>query len=62
MQALKAGAAGYLTKESAPDELVSAIRKVVGGGRYLSPWMAEKVASYLGPDSDKPAHEKVVRP
>ena len=37
VRALKAGAAGYLTKESAPDELVSAIRKVAGGGRYVTP-------------------------
>jgi DNA-binding NarL/FixJ family response regulator len=57
IRALKAGAAGYLTKESAPEELVGAIRKVVSGGRYVSPWLAEKLATYLGSDVDKPLHE-----
>jgi DNA-binding NarL/FixJ family response regulator len=42
VRALKAGAAGYLTKESAPEELVSAIRKVAGGGRYVTPTLGEK--------------------
>jgi two-component system invasion response regulator UvrY len=59
IRALKAGAAGYLTKESAPDELVGAIRKVAAGGRYISPWLAEKLAAHLGLDSEKPAHEKL---
>jgi two-component system, NarL family, invasion response regulator UvrY len=59
IRALKAGAAGYLTKESAPNELVGAIRKVVAGGRYISPWLAEKLAEHLGPESEKPAHEKL---
>jgi two-component system invasion response regulator UvrY len=59
LRALKAGAAGYLTKESAPTELVGAIRKVAGGGHYLSTWLAEKLASHLGPDSEKPAHERL---
>src|ERR1700704_1655089 len=40
---LKAGAAGYLTKESAGEELVGAIQKVVGGGRYVSPTLAERL-------------------
>src|SRR5437660_12849459 len=44
---LKAGAAGYLTKEGAGEELVGAIKQVVGGGRYLSPALAETLASYL---------------
>src|SRR5438094_9447442 len=39
----KAGAAGYLTKESAGEELVGAINKVVGGGRYISPALAERM-------------------
>ena len=43
VRALKAGAAGY-TKESAPEELVSAIRKVAGGGRYVTPTLGEKLA------------------
>jgi len=59
VRALRAGASGYLTKDSAPAELVDAIRKVVGGGRYVSPWLAEKVVDYLGPSGEKPAHEKL---
>ncbi|HET6756461.1 MAG TPA: response regulator transcription factor [Burkholderiales bacterium] len=41
---LKAGAAGYLTKESAADELVNAVRKVIAGGKYISPAVAEQLA------------------
>jgi DNA-binding NarL/FixJ family response regulator len=59
VRCLKAGAGGYLTKESAPGELVVAIRKVVNGTRYITPLLAERLASYLGPDSDKPAHERL---
>src|SRR6266851_306589 len=54
---LKAGAAGYLNKESAPDELVKAIRKVVSGGRYVSPTLAEKLAFEIDAGSDKLLHE-----
>ena len=55
--ALKAGAAGYLTKESAPEELVSAIRKVAGGGRYVTPTLGEKLALELEDNRGKPLHE-----
>ncbi|AYD65891.1 response regulator transcription factor [Achromobacter sp. LC458] len=44
VQAIKAGAAGYLTKDSAAEELVQAVRKVAAGGRYLSPLLAESIA------------------
>jgi two-component system invasion response regulator UvrY len=44
IRALKAGAEGYLTKESAPEELVKAIHKILAGGRYVSPTLAEKLA------------------
>ena len=54
---LKAGAAGYLNKESAPEELVKAIRKVVAGGRYVSPTLAEKLAFEIDAGSDRLAHE-----
>jgi two-component system invasion response regulator UvrY len=47
MRALKAGAAGYLTKESAPDELVAAIRKVAQGEKYITQSLAEKLAADL---------------
>ncbi len=54
---LKTGAAGFLSKESAPDELVNAIRKVVGGGRYVSPTLAEKLAFEIDSGPDKLIHE-----
>jgi two-component system invasion response regulator UvrY len=57
VRAFRAGAAGYMTKESAPEELVQAIRKVVGGGKYVSPSLAEKLAAELGEDAERPPHE-----
>jgi two-component system invasion response regulator UvrY len=57
VRALKAGAAGYLTKESAADEVVQAIRKVVGGGKYVSAALAEELATELDPGSGKLPHE-----
>jgi two-component system, NarL family, invasion response regulator UvrY len=59
LRALKAGASGYLTKESAPAELVGAVRKVVAGGRYISQRLAESLAAHLGPDAEKPVHERL---
>ena len=56
IRVLKAGAAGYLTKDSAPDELVNAIRKVNRGGRYVSPSLAEALVLELGVESDRPKH------
>lgn len=50
VRALKAGAAGYLTKESAPEVLVKAVRKVLAGGRYVSPTLAEKFAMNIRRD------------
>lgn len=57
VRVLKAGASGYLTKENAPEELVKAIRKVVSGGRYISPSLAESLAFGLDAASDRPRHE-----
>jgi DNA-binding NarL/FixJ family response regulator len=57
VRALKAGASGYLTKDSAPDELVKAIRKVVSGGTYVSSLLAEKLAFEIGTDSSRLPHE-----
>lgn len=54
---LKTGAAGYLTKESAGEELVGAIEKVTAGRRYISPSLAERMASYLDKDVQKLPHE-----
>ena len=47
VRVLKAGAAGYLTKDSAPEELITALRKVSQGGRYVSAALAEKLAADL---------------
>jgi len=57
IRALKAGAAGYLTKESAPEELIEAIRKVSRGGKYISASLAESLASHVGTNSEKPLQE-----
>jgi len=57
VRTLKAGASGYLTKESAPEELIAAIRKVCRGGKYVTSSLAEKLAFYLETDSEKAAHE-----
>jgi DNA-binding NarL/FixJ family response regulator len=56
---LKAGAAGYISKESAPQELASAVRKVARGGRYVSPTLAEALALELSNDSRKALHERL---
>ncbi len=57
VRALKAGASGYLTKESAPKDLVQAIRKILRGGKYVSPTLAEKLAFDLESEAEKPLHE-----
>jgi DNA-binding NarL/FixJ family response regulator len=57
VRVLRAGAAGYLTKESAPAKLVQAIRKVVRGGKYVSQTLAEKLVYELDSDSSKAPHE-----
>jgi len=57
VRVLKRGASGYMTKESAPVELVGAVKKVMAGGRYVSTSLAEKLATYLSGDSQKPPQE-----
>jgi len=54
---IKAGAACYLSKESAPEQLVKAIRTVAEGKRFISPSVAELLANELGRDSDQPPHQ-----
>jgi two-component system invasion response regulator UvrY len=61
MRALRAGASGYLTKESVPEELVAAIRKVAGGGKYVSASLAEHLASMVQSDVGVPPHETLSR-
>lgn len=55
---LRQGAAGYLGKDTDPEEIVRAIRQVAGGRRYITPVVAEQLAAGLGAD-DRPAHEKL---
>jgi DNA-binding NarL/FixJ family response regulator len=57
LRVLRAGASGYLTKESAPEELITALRKVSTGKKYVSPFLAEKLASELEVDYERPLHE-----
>jgi two-component system invasion response regulator UvrY len=57
LRILKAGASGYLTKASADEELIRAIRKVHRGGKYISPSLAEKIAFALDEDTRKLPHE-----
>ena len=54
---LKAGARGYLKKESAPEELIQAVRRLLAGHRYVSPTLAEQFARDLDENGDRPAHE-----
>ena len=58
LRALRNGASGYVTKESAPEELITAIQKVTHGGRYMTPALAEKVAFAAASPSqvEKPHH------
>jgi two-component system invasion response regulator UvrY len=58
-RALKSGASGYLTKDSAPLELIQAVKKVLSGGKYITSSLAEKMAENLLDESDKPSHQKL---
>ena len=57
VRAIRTGARGYLSKESAPQQLVTAIRKVAAGGRYITEALAEQLATDVGPYSEKAPHE-----
>ena len=57
IRALKAGAAGYLTKDSAPEELITAIQKILTGRKYITQSLAEKLAYNFNADSDRLPHE-----
>ena len=59
LRALKLGASGYLTKESAADELVAAIRRIVIGKKYISPSLAERIADHLDGDYLSSPHEQL---
>ena len=59
IRALRAGAAGFLTKETAAEKLIEAIRKVAGGGRWVSPELAETLASLLAGETSGEPHERL---
>ncbi len=59
LRALKAGASGYLSKDAAATELINAIRKISGGGRYISASLAEHLANNLDKDLGKLPHENL---
>jgi DNA-binding NarL/FixJ family response regulator len=54
---MREGAAGYLTKRAAPDELVKAIRKIAQGSKYITSTLAEKLAHEIDKGTDKPRHK-----
>jgi DNA-binding NarL/FixJ family response regulator len=57
LRAFKLGASGYITKQSATDELVTAVQRVLAGGKYVTASLAERLASHLGDMGDQAAHE-----
>ncbi len=57
LRCLRAGADGYMTKINASDELITAIRKIHGGGKYISEALAELLAQSIGRDSSQMPHE-----
>ena len=60
LRAIRAGASGYLTKNSAPDDFVNAVRTVVSGRHYVTAWLADRLACEVtGDDASKAAHEQL---
>jgi DNA-binding NarL/FixJ family response regulator len=59
VRTIRAGAAGYLNKESAPEELVQAIRKILHGGVYISASVADELVQYARTDDDQPLHKQL---
>jgi DNA-binding NarL/FixJ family response regulator len=57
LRALRAGAAGYVTTKTAPQQIGEAVRRALDGGRYVTPWLAERLAAEVGQPSDKAPHE-----
>ncbi|HSV84958.1 MAG TPA: response regulator transcription factor [Levilinea sp.] len=57
MRTIRAGAAGYLNKESAPEELVQAIRQILRGGKYISAAVADELVLYALDEDDQPLHK-----
>jgi len=59
VRCLRAGASSYISKESAAEELAKAARKVLAGGRYVGPELAERLVRQLHEGSERPAHERL---
>ena len=59
VRTLKAGARGYLNKQSAAEELVNAVKKITTGGRYISTTLAERLADELDRDTERQPHERL---
>lgn len=57
VRVIKAGASGYLTKESASEELITAIRRISGGRKYITSSIAERLADDVDPTDEKPLHD-----
>jgi DNA-binding NarL/FixJ family response regulator len=57
IRSFKLGASGYLTKQSAPDELITAVQRILAGGKYVTASLAERLAANLGAGSDQAPHE-----
>jgi DNA-binding NarL/FixJ family response regulator len=59
VRVMRLGAAGFLTKESAPEKLIEAVRKVAAGGRYVSAGVGERLAAFIASDRTGPPHESL---
>ncbi|HKL07928.1 MAG TPA: response regulator transcription factor [Bacteroidales bacterium] len=59
IRVMRSGASGYLTKESAPEELIKALRTIAGGKKYIHPSLAEQLADHFDQSVDKPLTEKL---
>ncbi len=59
VRAFRGGASGYITKGSAPEQILEAVRKVLSGGRYVSGDLAEQLAGGLSADASRPLHESL---
>lgn len=59
VRSIRAGASGYITKESAPEELIEAIKKVAKGKKYITSTIAEKLAFEMNGDSERSLHERL---
>jgi len=59
LRTLRAGASGYVTKRTAPQEIGEAVRRVLAGGRYITPSIAERMALEIADPKDKSPHERL---